>query len=141
MFRLFIFFFKNISFIATFITVFYEAFIKFGYIFFHLKPFTSTSWDIAHPYKLFASKYMRVFMISMMILYFLSKFFIYLLFAIARPWHIYPLIPFSTINNIPIFINNFNFISFFFESFRICLQVIMYLSEHTNNYIHPEFFY
>ena len=61
-------------------------------VFIHLKPFTCTFWDIPHPYKLFASKFMRN-NDSMS----LFQFFMYLLFAFAHlynAWHILPLIPF-----------------------------------------------
>ena len=33
--------------------------LNFNNLFTHLKPFTGNFWGIAHPYKLFASKYMR----------------------------------------------------------------------------------
>ena len=72
-----------------------------------LKPFTSNFWDIAHSYKLFASKYIRYDdMISLL------KFFIYLLFTLGHlstAWQIPPLIPFSTVISISVSVNNSNF--------------------------------
>ena len=79
----------------------------------YLKPFRGIFWDIAHQYKLFASKYIRYDdMISLL------KFFIYLLFALAYlciAWQIPPLIPFSTINSTSISVNNSYFTFVFFK--------------------------
>ena len=80
---------------------------------FHLKLFTTSFWNITHPYKSFASNYMR-YDDSM----FLLKFFIYLLFAfeyLCIVWHISPLTHFSTIINISLFVNNSNFFPVFFK--------------------------
>ena len=49
-------YFKNISFITTFIIISLSNLDNF---FIHLKSLTSIFWDIPHPYKLFASKYIR----------------------------------------------------------------------------------
>ena len=87
--------------------------LNFNNLFTHLKPFTGNFWDIAHPYKLFASKYMRY---DDMIL--LPQFFIYLLFALAylyTAWHVPPRIPFSTISSISISVSNSNFTPVFFK--------------------------
>ena len=81
-------------------------------VFTHLKPFTGNFWDIAHPYKFLVSKYGRYDdMVSSL------QFFTYLLFALADiciAWQIPPLIPFSTINSISIFVNNSNSTFVFF---------------------------
>ena len=42
-----------------FLSYFYKLFIKFRHIYFHLKPTTGNLWGIIHPYRLFASKYVR----------------------------------------------------------------------------------
>ena len=99
------------------ITVFVINFIKHSLNLWmfssHSKPFTGTFWDIAHPYKLFASKYIS-YDDSML----LSWFFIYPLFALVYlciAWHIPPRMPFSTINNKSILVNNSNSTSVLFK--------------------------
>ena len=96
---------------------------------FHLKLFTTSFWNITHPYKSFASNYMR-YDDSM----FLLKFFVYLLFAfeyLCIVWHISPLTHFSTIINISLFVNNSNFIPVFFKqaikmsNYSVSLSVII----------------
>ena len=85
---------------------FYKAFIKSRSIFkLHLK--------ICY-YKLFTSQCLRyddsLFLLSS---------FIYLLVAftyLLTDWHILPLNPFSTIKNLSISVNNFNFILVFFKT-------------------------
>ena len=87
-------YFKNIFFVTILIIIFCELFIKFRTFFFYLKPFTGNFWNIAHPCKLYASKYWKCDYSLI-----LSKFVIYLLFAfeyLCVAWHIPPLIPFST---------------------------------------------
>ena len=82
-------------------------------LFTHLKPLTGNFWDIAHPYKLLASKCIRYDdMISLL------YFYIYLLFALAYlciAWQIPPLILFPTIRSISIFVNKSNSTFFFFN--------------------------
>ena len=89
--------------------LFYKLFIKLWRIF--LNPILPTVyfWGIAHPYSLFAFQYDD----SLSLLWLL----IYLLFIAAYlwiAWHIPPVLPFSTINNIPMSVNNSNSTSFFF---------------------------
>ena len=132
----------------------------------HSKQFTGSFWDIAHPYKLLAPKYARYD--DAVFLYIFYIFFIYLLFALAylcTAWHIPPLLPFSTMNNISLLVNNFNSTSVFFKqachvdpgvdkneqgrvhifqyiclnSFQIHQEAIMYHFEHTNHDNHHGF--
>ena len=110
-FRIFNVYFKNTPFIIIFIIYFMKSSLNSDNFFIHLKPFTGNFCGIAHSYKLFACKYIR-YDDSM----FLSQFYIYLLFALAYlciAWHIPPLVPFSTINNISISVNNSNLIPIF----------------------------
>ena len=87
--------------------------LNFDSSFTHSKPFTGNFWDIPHPYKLFASNYSRYDDIM--------AFFIYLLFALAHlctARHIPHRMPFSTINNISISVNNYNSTPVFFK--QVC---------------------
>ena len=89
----------------------------------HLKPSRGNFWNIAHRYKLFASKYIsyddslelssaELHLIS------LSQFVIYLLSALAYlciTWHIPRRMFFSTISKISILVNNSKSTSVFFK--------------------------
>ena len=78
----------------------------------HLKPFTGNFCDIAYPYKLLASKYVRYDDVTSLL------FFINLLFALAYlcvAWQIPLLVPISTINSISISANNSNYSFVFFK--------------------------
>ena len=81
----------------------------------HLKLVKGSFIDIAHPYKLFASKYIRYY--DMIFLNHSSSY-IYIFFLayhLGIAWHIPPRMPFSAISNISILVNNSNFISVFFK--------------------------
>ena len=122
----------------------------------HLKLPKGNFWDIAHPYKLFTSKYLRYDYFL-----FMSWSFMYLLLAFGYrwiAWHIPPLIPFFTINNISISVirSNFTLILVQYEneqgqvhifkdtylgSCQIHQLTIMYHFEQTNHDINLNFLF
>ena len=111
--KIFNIYFKNITFPTIFIIVFYEFFIKFFNVFFHLEPSTGNISNIAHTYRLLRSKYCK-YDDSLLLPYFSM----YLLFASAYlciAWHIPPLIAFSIINKISVSVNSSDFIFVFFK--------------------------
>ena len=78
----------------------------------HLKPPIGSFLQIAHPYKLLASRYCENFDANILL-----KLFMYLLFAVAylcTACDMPPLVPFSNINNMSTSVNysNFTFINF-----------------------------
>ena len=107
--------------------------------FFNLKPITGNFWNTAHPYKLLPSEYWIYGYFL-----FLSKLFMYLLFAfeyLCIAWHVPPLIPFSTsLTYHYLLIVLILFLSFWNKLVMLIqVLVIMYHFEHINHDIHLGF--
>ena len=104
--------FKKLSFITSFIISFYEIFTRMRYFFKQLKTICRQP--------LWHCPTIEIIYIPIYTIWrFLSEYFIYLLLAFAyqwMAWHIPPLIPFSTINNISISVNKSNSTSVFFKA-------------------------
>ena len=115
--------FQKISFIAFFsIAFFIKSSLNWEISSIHANLFTESFCDIAQPYKLFKSKYLRY---GDYLFLFQSFIFLLLVFAYRWiAWHIPSPIPFSIINSISISVKNSSFTLAFLKLLTMLIQAL-----------------